>query len=544
MNNEETQNDFEIQNEISSENNVSHTNDENGNDVASNSLPVSENQITESAPIQADDNKSVFSFIDEPLEKANPETEENVPATETKEVTEIPEEIHQSSEEIHIVDEIHLSETTEIAETPADVVPQDIKTSEQETPSDENKKAEMEIQKSARQKYIDQIYEELRIKKNKRETIEVEVKARVRGGLRVHYKDIPLFLPTSHYTFKRNPTEEELQSAVGEKFNVYIHEIQEFDEGKKAAIVSRKKILVQEAWDKLQVGDIVEGRIATVLQFGVLVDFNGLEGLIHISQLSKAHIDVPSKYYKKGQEIKARVLEIVREKKKISLSSKEFEGSLWKGVDEEFKPGTQVKGTVRRITEFGAYVEIKPGVDGLLRNSELSWTKRYKNAAEILQIGQEILVEILSISEEKETAALSLRKTMPNPWNDIAEKLKVNTEIKGKVLQVMPQGALVNVLEDVDGFMPRSKMRPIMKGKNRIPLKSGDELTVIVADINPETNTLILAPKESDEAPAQKKPIHEKRQFDKPKESTSSSTFSLGDMLSDSEKAKLTGMNS
>jgi small subunit ribosomal protein S1 len=544
MNNEETQNDFEIQNEISSENNVSQSNDQNGNDVASNNLPVTENQITESAPIQTDENKPVFSFVDEPLEKAVPETEPTTQVAETQEVTEIPGEIIQSTEEIPLVDENPQTEAPNIAETSTDTVQEDTKTSEQETTSEENKKSEMEIQKSARQKYFDQIYEELRIKKNKRETIEVEVKARVRGGLRVHYKDIPLFLPTSHYTFKRNPTEEELQNAVGEKFNVYIHEIQEFDEGKKAAIVSRKKILVQEAWEKLQVGDIVEGRVATVLQFGVLVDFNGLEGLIHISQLSKAHIDVPSKYYKKGQEIKARVLEIVREKKKISLSSKEFEGSLWKGVDEEFKPGTQVKGIVRRITEFGAYVEIKPGVDGLLRNSELSWTKRYKNASEILQIGQEILVEILSISEEKETAALSLRKTLPNPWNEIAEKLKVNTEIQGKVLQVMPQGALINVMEDVDGFMPRSKMRPIMKGKNRIPLKSSDELTVIVADINPETNTLILAPKESDEAPVAKKPTYEKRQFDKPKETNSSSTFSLGDMLSDSEKAKLTGMNS
>jgi len=559
MINEETQNDLGLNSEIESEktDNVVITN----NDILSEEINISdtdeaisieeikESSIEEETAIgstQENEIKSVFRFVDD------------APASDAKEIPVENQEIetNQIEQEISLEKEsiVQTEETipavpeqeqvvVKIQENPSDVIVTPVEATSDTSVLTAEETERKELIKSARQKFYDQIYDELKEKKNKRETIEVEVKARIRGGLRVHYKDLPLFLPTSHYTLKRNPTEDELQKSVGEKFPVFVHEIQEFDEGKKAAIVSRKKLLVKEMWDQIKVGDIIEGRISSVPTFGVFVDFLGLEGLIHVSQLSKAHVDVPSKYYKKGQEIKARIIEIVKEKKKIGLSSKEFEGSLWKGVEEQFKPGMQVDGKVKRITDFGAYIEIKPGVDGLLRNSELSWTKRYKNAAEILQIGDNIKIEILTISEEKESATFSLRKTTPNPWPQLSEKLKVNTEVEGIVLQVIPQGAVINVLNEIDGFMPRSKMRNVMKGKNKIPYKTGDKVFAIVADVNPEEYSLILAPKEikDDFVP---RPSQERRHFDKPKQTTNESGFSLGDMLSDTEKAKLSGFSS
>lgn len=394
--------------------------------------------------------------------------------------------------------------------------------------------------KSQRQKLFDAIYEELKTKIDSKETIEVEVKARIRGGLRVHYKDLPMFLPTSHYTLKRNPSEEEMQASIGQKFEVYVHEFQEFDEGRKAVIVSRKKMLMKDIWNKIQPGDIIDGRVSSIAPFGVFVEFNGLEGLIHISRLSKSHIDDPNKHFKRGQDIQAKILEINKDKNKIALSRKELEGSPWKGIEQEVKPGMIVKGIVRRLTEFGAYIELKSGVDGLLRNNELSWTKRVRKPADLLSLGQEINVEIMSISEEKESASLSYKRTQPNPWLTLAEKYPLGSEHEGTILQVIPQGAIVNITEDIDGFMPRSKMRPFMKGK-KIPYASGEKLKVIITDLNPAEESLILTPR-IEENPAPQRQNENRQSPAKPKP-TPSSTFSLGDMLSETELQRLHDIN-
>jgi len=565
MINEETQTDFGADTEISS--NSPEKQDVNNNDISQDDLKESGENIfpkdsftvtqneekTSENPVEGIEEKRTFSFLDESEMKAEipvqPEIVEKESVIQLDEPVEkaLPEteEIHtESHDDLTLEENIEDLKQNDISETD-ETVKQNIEP-KQEAPitSEETlkKESEKELIRSAKQKYYDEIYSELKSKIGKKETVEVEVKARIRGGLRVHYKDIPLFLPTSHFTLKRNPTEEELQNSIGEKFHVFIHEFQEFDEGRKAVIVSRKKILVKEMWNQIKAGDIIEGRISSVATFGVFVEFNGLEGLIHISRLSRTHIDEPSKLYKKGQEIKAKIIEINKEKNKIGLSSKEFEGSAWKGVSEEFKQGDHVKGTVRRLTEFGAYIELKRGVDGLLRNNELSWTKRLKNAAEILQIGQEITVEIMTISEEKENATLSLRRINPNPWKQLSEVLKVGSEHQGRVIQVIPQGAVINIMNEVDGFMPRSKMKYFMQGKKKIPFKSGDNLIITISDINPEEQSLILAPKEVMEVPAPK-PAQEKRSQSKPKQSNES-TFSLVDMLSDSERQKLEGINS
>ena len=215
-----------------------------------------------------------------------------------------------------------------------------------------------------------------------------------------------------------------------------------------------------------------------------------------------------------------------------------MEESPWKGITEEFKPGDQVKGIVRRLTDFGAYVELKPGVDGLLRNNEIHWTKRIKRPSEVLKPGQEIMVEIMNLSEEKHNAALSLKRTQPNPWPELAEKFKIGTEFEGEIMQVIPQGAIVNIDNDIDGFMPRSKMRNVMKGKN-IPYKSGDKVQVVVTDINPDEESLILSPKVDDDSKSNNPASSKRKQSDKKKSASANSSFSLGDMLSENQKEQL-----
>jgi small subunit ribosomal protein S1 len=382
--------------------------------------------------------------------------------------------------------------------------------------------------------------------KEKKGFIEVMLNARIRGGMRVIYKDIPMFLPASHFALRRTPSEQELQSAVGQKVKVMIHEIQEYEEGKKAVIVSRKKILHDEFWGKINVGDIVEGRVTSIANFGVFVDIGGVEGLIHVSRLSRVHVDDPSKLFKKGDLVRSAIIEIERSKNKIALSRKELEDSPWKNAEALFPVGTQHKGIVRRTTDFGVYVELKPGVDGLVRASELAWTKRIKQPSDLLKPGMEIMIEVLSVSEEKRNISLSYKKTQPNTWHTINERFPVGSEVPGVIVQVMPQGAIVGIADDVDGFMPRSKMRQLMRGR-QIPFKSGDKLNVIIADVNPDEESLILAPIVTEELLASTQPPRRDRRQQPGREeskvkASGNGSFSLEDLLSDKAKEKLNNM--
>lgn len=400
---------------------------------------------------------------------------------------------------------------------------------------------------SQRQQHYERVMAEIMDVKEKKGAIEITLNARIKGGMRVLYRDVPMFLPTSHFALKRTPSEQEMQSAVGQKVKAMIHEIQEYEEGKKAVIVSRKKILLDEFWNKINVGDIVEGRVTSVATFGVFVDIGGVEGLIHISRLSKIKMDDPNRFFKKGDVVKSAIIEIDREKNKIALSRKELEDSPWKDAEELFKPGTQYKGRVRRTTDFGVYVELKPGVDGLIRTSELSWTKRIKQPSDLLQPGMEIMVEVLSVNEEKQNLSLSYKRTQPNTWLTMTDRFPVGVEVPGVIAQVMPQGAIVSISEDVDGFMPRSKMRQLMRGR-KIPFKSGDTMNVIIADVNPDEESLILAPVVTEELlAATMPPKNERRQQprrdDSKQKPSGNGSFSLEDLLSDKEKEKLSNMS-
>jgi small subunit ribosomal protein S1 len=417
----------------------------------------------------------------------------------------------------------------------------------EEAPAEEKKEETSEDDaKSQRQKYFEELYSEMEGYHQAKSVVEVTVKARIRGGLRVHYKDLQMFLPASHFTLKRTPTEEELHEAVGKAINVQIHEIQEYDEGRKAVIVSRKNLLMNEFWGSINEGDIVEGKVSSVANFGVFVDLGGVEGLVHISRLSQVHVKDPNDLYKKGDDIKVVVVELDKEKNRIALSRKELEESPWKNVEQDFAPGTRCKGIVRRLTEFGAYVELKPGVDGLLRNAELSWTKRIKKPSEILSPDQEIEIEVLAVSEDKHTVSLSYKKTQPNPWPEIPAKYPVGTEIEGLVAQVMPQGAIVSISDEIDGFMPRSKMRGMLRGK-KIPFQPGDKVEVIIADLNPDEESLILTPKVDEDSVQEERPRRERprgggKKIDPANNAEGNTSFSMGDLLSEKAKEKL--MNS
>lgn len=406
--------------------------------------------------------------------------------------------------------------------------------SEAGAPADDDeakKAAELKQQK------FNEAFEKIKAAKDNNSTLTVEIKDRIRGGLRVMFDEIPIFLPASHFSLKRNPSEEELQAAIGSTIEVKVHELSEDSANRKTVLVSRRQLLEDDFWTKVKVGDIVEGPVSSIASFGIFIDLGGIEGLIHISRLSQVHVADTKSFAKKGQIIKALVVEVDRDKNRIALSRKDLEESPWSNISEKYPIGSRHKGIVRRITDFGAYIEMERGVDGLLRTGEISWTKRIKSPDEVIKINDEVEVEIISVSEEKKTMSLSLKRTIDNPWIALAEKFPLNSEHMGTVSQVMTQGVIITLEGDIDGFMPRSKMKNVLRGK-KIPYNVGEQIECIISDITPEQESLILAPKASEQAAPQREDRREPRRPQETKKSADSnaSAFTFGDLLSESAK--------
>lgn len=349
-------------------------------------------------------------------------------------------------------------------------------------------------ERAAAQKALDEVFAELTEIKNADGTIEVEIADRIKGGLRAIYKNVRLFMPASHFSTKRVATEQDLLDAVGKKYTVNIQELQQDDQGRKTIVVSRKKLAKEEFFSELKEGAIVDGRVSFVASFGVFVDLNGVEGLIHISRLSHNHIEDATKIYKKGDPIQAKVIAIDVAKEKITLSRKELEPSPWVNVENEFPEGSRHKGVVKRFADFGTYVMVKPGVEGLLRNYDLSWGRRINHPSEVLTVGQTIDVQILSVSEEKKRVALGHKQTMSNPWDTISDTLPVGTMVQTVVREVSPQGVVVRVNDEFDGFVPRGRVR-----NNDASMVVGNTVELMVLDAVPATASLILAPKYEDD---------------------------------------------
>ena len=385
----------------------------------------------------------------------------------------------------------------------------------------------------------DKVLAELKGFSESKTQFEVEITSKTRGGFRVSYKDLPLFLPISHFSLKRKPDDSELENLEGQKLDVLVQDIKEI-EGSTTIVVSRKPILESAIWDKLNVGDKVEGTVTSTPQFGIFLDIGGVEGLIHVSRISNARVEHPKDVAKKGDKLEALIIDLDKENKKIGLSRKELEPSLWDGVEQEFPAGSTQKGIVRRLTEFGAYVELKPGVDGLLRNGEISWTKRINHPSQVLKAGESIDVYVAKVNEEKGMATLSIKQLMDNPWDTLAEKYPIESVYHAEVLDINPKGVVFALNEQIDGFMPKSKLKSILKGNN-IPYEKGEKVEVIISEIDPSTESLILTPKGVEQVEA--KPRSEDKVSGNYKKQKGDSSFTIGDLLGENLADKFKDLN-
>jgi len=262
------------------------------------------------------------------------------------------------------------------------------------------------------------------------------------------------------------------------------------------------KQLTPYPWEDIEkkypVGTKVRGKVVSITDYGAFVELEkGVEGLVHKSEMSwTKHVKHPSKVVAIGDMIEALVLKIDKENEKISLGLKQVEPDPWETLEEKYPVGARVTGKVRNLTNFGAFVEIEEGIEGLVHISDMSWTKRIRHPSEILRKGDRVEVVVLSIDKENRKISLGLKQIQENPWEKLVEKYTIGSTLKGKVTKVQDRGVVVELEEDVEGFVPISHLgRDNIKKPSDI-FKPGDELPLKVIRIDPDARKILVSVKE------------------------------------------------
>ena len=247
--------------------------------------------------------------------------------------------------------------------------------------------------------------------------------------------------------------------------------------------------------EKYPVGTRVHGRVVSITEYGAFVELEkGVEGLIHVSEMSwTKHIRHPSKILSEGQEIECMVLKVDKDNEKISLGLKQVEPDPWLTLDEKYPVHSVVAGKVRNLTNFGAFVELEDGIDGLVHISDLSWTRRVNHPSEVLKKGQDVEVKVLNVDKENRRISLGLKQAGEDPWPALVERYPVNADVKGKVIKGMDRGLIVIVAEEVEGFIPAGQLG--LEGAD-LPVENfheGDELDLKVTRIDLANHRMVLS---------------------------------------------------
>ena len=329
------------------------------------------------------------------------------------------------------------------------------------------------------------------------------IKSAVRGGLLVAIDDVEAFLPGSQ--IEVTPVKE-LEPYVGQTFEFKVIKI---SNERRNLIVSRRELIEGTMQEKraellasLQKGEVRKGRVKNITDFGAFIDLDGIDGLLHITDMSWGRVKHPSEMLKVGQELDVMVLDVDRDRERISLSLKNLTENPWSTIQERFPVGARVSGKVVNLAAYGAFVEIAPGVEGLVHISEFSWTKRVARASDFLSIGDEVNVVVLSVDLENQKIALGIRQTQANPWDTVQERFPVGSKIKGKVRNFTAYGAFVELEEGIDGMIHVSDMSWTRKINHPSEcLQKGQEVEAVVLDVNSKEQRISLGLKQAQQDP-------------------------------------------
>lgn len=329
-----------------------------------------------------------------------------------------------------------------------------------------------------------------------------KVKSVVKGGLMVNV-GVEAFLPGSQVDII---PPRDLNEYVGK---VYEFKIVKVNDDRKNIVLSRREVIEAERADQRQrfletvkEGDKVEGIVKNITDFGAFVDLRGMDGLLHITDMSWGRVNHPSEMLHIGQSLEVVILEVDREKERVSLGLKQMTDNPWADIERKYTINSHVKGRVTKLLPYGAFVELEKGVEGLVHVSELSWVKRITRPSDVLKLDQEIEAVVLSISVKEQKISLGVRQLEDNPWADIESRFPIGTVIKGQVRNLTPYGAFVGLEEGIDGMIHVSDMSWTRKINHPSEvLKKGDEVEAIVLEIKKEDQRVSLGIKQLESDP-------------------------------------------
>ena len=329
------------------------------------------------------------------------------------------------------------------------------------------------------------------------------IRSQVRGGLLVDIDGVEAFLPGSQVDVM---SVRDLAPYIGQTFDFKVIKI---SNERKNIIISRRELIEGTMAEKkaallasLQKGEIRKGRVKNITDFGAFIDLDGIDGLLHITDMSWGRIKHPSEMLKVGQELDVMVLDVDQEKERISLGLKQTTENPWSTISEQFPVGSRVQGKVVNLAAYGAFVEIAPGIEGLVHISEFSWTKRVARASDMLNVGDEIMVQVLSVDSENQKIALGIRQTQEDPWDSVMDRYPVGSRVKGKVRNWTQYGAFVELEDGIDGMIHVTDLswtrRPAHPSEC---LQKGQEVEAIVLDVNPKEQRISLGLKQAQTDP-------------------------------------------
>ena len=329
------------------------------------------------------------------------------------------------------------------------------------------------------------------------------IRSVVRGGLLVDIDGVEAFLPGSQVDV--TPVRD-LTPYIGQTFDFKVIKI---SNERKNIIISRRELIEGTMAEKeaallasLQTGEVRKGRVKNITDFGAFIDLDGIDGLLHITDMSWGRIKHPSEMLKVGQELDVMVLDVDQDKERISLGLKQTTENPWTTISEQFPVDSRVQGKVVNLAAYGAFVEIAPGIEGLVHISEFSWTKRVARASDMLNIGDEIMVQVLSVDSENQKIALGIRQTQENPWDSVMDRYPVGSRVKGKVRNFTAYGAFVELEEGIDGMIHVTDISWTRRPSHPSEcLQKGQEVEAIVLDVNPKEQRISLGLKQAQTDP-------------------------------------------
>ena len=335
-------------------------------------------------------------------------------------------------------------------------------------------------------------------------TIEGRIENRVKGGMSVDI-GVPAFLPYSQIDLR--PVKD-LDGLIGETFEF---KILKFNRKRNNVVISRRAILEsqrsalrEQMRTSLEEGQIIRGAITNITDYGLFIDLGGMDGLCHITDLSWGRVSHPSKLYSVGEEIEVKILKYDKNSDRVSLGVKQLKSDPWERVPEQYAPGSRVTGKVVSITDYGVFVELEEGVEGLVHISEMSWSKKPRHPSKIVGVGEEIEVQVLKVEAETKRISLGMKQLQPNPWDVVEESYPVGSVIEGKIKNITDFGIFIGIEEGIDGLIHVSDLSWTERIKHPSEkYAKGETIQAVVLKIDKENERFSLGVKQLEPDPWQ-----------------------------------------